>query len=135
MSRPEALFSLFATLETLDGVGPKSATLFASLGVTRPKDLLFLLPQSGIDRQRRLSILDVIPPATVTVEVTVGAHMPPRSKGKPYRILVSDSVTEFQLVFFHARAPYLEGLFPPGGAAFGIGAGRDFRSYRANGAS
>ena len=54
MSRPEALFSLFATLETLDGVGPKSATLFASLGVTRPKDLLFLLPQSGIDRQRRL---------------------------------------------------------------------------------
>ena len=114
MSRPEALFSLFATLETLDGVGPKSATLFASLGVTRPKDLLFLLPQSGIDRQRRLSILDVIPPATVTVEVTVGAHMPPRSKGKPYRILVSDSVTEFQLVFFHARTPYLEGLLPPG---------------------
>ncbi|MEZ7813191.1 MAG: ATP-dependent DNA helicase RecG [Paracoccaceae bacterium] len=114
MSRPEALFPLFADLETLDGVGPKSAALFHSLGVARPKDLLFLLPQAGVDRQRRSSIRDVIPPAVVTVEVEVGIHMPPRTKGKPYRVFVNDELTEFQLVFFHARAPYLETLLPIG---------------------
>ena len=42
MSRPEALFPLFADLETLEGVGPKTAQAFAGLGVEKPKDLLIL---------------------------------------------------------------------------------------------
>ena len=99
MSRPEPLFPLFASLETLDGVGPKTATAFAALNVERPKDLLFLLPHSGIDRARKNSVRDVIPPTTITVEVTVGGHFPPRNKGKPYRIMVRDAAFEFQLVF------------------------------------
>ena len=114
MSRPEPLFPLFASLETLDGVGPKTATAFAALNVERPKDLLFLLPHSGIDRARKNSVRDVIPPTTITVEVTVGGHFPPRSKGKPYRIMVRDAAFEFQLVFFHARGDYLTKLLPTG---------------------
>ncbi|WYK04654.1 ATP-dependent DNA helicase RecG [Cereibacter sphaeroides f. sp. denitrificans] len=114
MSRPEILFPLFADLETLEGVGPKSAKAFAGLGVTRPKDLLFLLPHSAVDRSRRASIRDVLPPMTATVEVTVGAHFPPRRKGGPYRIAVRDAEAEFTLVFFHARGDYLMKLLPPG---------------------
>ena len=114
MSRPEPLFPLFAGLETLDGVGPKTAAAFAALNVERPKDLLFLLPHSGIDRARKNSVRDVIPPTTITVEVTVGGHFPPRSKGKPYRIMVRDAAFEFQLVFFHARGDYLTKLLPTG---------------------
>ena len=114
MSRPEPLFPLFASLETLDGVGPKTATAFTALNVERPKDLLFLLPHSGIDRARQNSVRDVIPPTTITVEVTVGGHFPPRSKGRPYRIMVRDAAFEFQLVFFHARADYLTKLLPTG---------------------
>ncbi len=114
MSRPESLFPLFAGLETLDGVGPKTATAFTALNVERPKDLLFLLPHSGIDRARQNSVRDVIPPTTITVEVTVGGHFPPRSKGRPYRIMVRDAAFEFQLVFFHARADYLTKLLPTG---------------------
>lgn len=114
MSRPEVLFPLFAGLETLDGVGPKTAKAMEGLGIQRPKDLLFLLPYSGVDRSRRASVRDVQVPATVTVEVTVGAHLPPRSKGRPYRIMVRDSGVEFQLVFFHARGDYLKKLLPEG---------------------
>jgi len=114
MSRPEILFPLFADLETLEGVGPKTARAFAALGVEKPKDLLFLLPHSGIDRMRRASVRDVVPPCTVTVEVTVGGHFPPRSKGRPYRVMVRDEAFEFQLVFFHARADYLTKLLPTG---------------------
>ncbi len=83
MSRPEALFPLYADLETLGGVGPKTAQAFAGLGVARPKDLLYLLPHSAVDRSRKASIRDVIPPCVVTVEVEVGGHLPPRVKGKP----------------------------------------------------
>ena len=114
MSRPAALFPLFAELETLEGIGPKTAKAMAGLGVDRPKDLLFLLPHSGIDRSRRASVREVTPPCTITVEVVVGAHFPPRSKGRPYRISVQDQSLEFQLVFFHARGDYLKTLLPTG---------------------
>ncbi len=113
MTRPEILFPLFADLETLDGVGPKTAQAFAGLGVKRPKDLLYLLPASGVDRTRKNSVRDVIPPAVVTVEVTIGGHFPPRAKG-PYRVMVRDAAMEFQLVYFHARGDSLQRLLPTG---------------------
>ena len=113
MSRPEILFPLFAGLETLEGIGPKTAIAFAALGVFKPKDLLFLLPHSGVDRARKASVRDVVPPCTVTVEVEVGSHFPPRGKG-PYRISVRDSGLEFQVVFFHARGDFLQKLLPTG---------------------
>ncbi len=113
MSRPELLFPLFATLESLEGIGPKTAKAFEGLGVLKPKDLLFLLPHSGIDRARQSSVRDAVPPCTVTVEVEVGSHFAPRGKG-PYRIMVRDAGLEFQLVFFHARGDYLQKLLPTG---------------------
>ena len=113
-ARPEALFPLFAGLETLPGIGPKAAQAFAGLGVERPKDLLYLLPQAGVDRGLRASVRDVTPPATLTVEVTVGQHVPSRRKGGPYRVHVRDEKLEFQLVFFHARAEYLQKQLPTG---------------------
>jgi len=114
MSRPEILFPLFAGLETLDGIGAKTAQALAGLDVARPKDLLFLLPTGGIDRSRKTSVRDVIPPATLTVEVEVGSHFPPRRKGGPYRIHVRDPLLEWALVFFHARGDYLQKLLPSG---------------------
>jgi ATP-dependent DNA helicase RecG len=114
MTRPVELFPLFAGLETLEGVGEKTAKAMAGLGVERPKDLLFLLPHSGVDRARKASVRDVVPPCTVTVEVEVGAHFPPRTKGKPYRVLVRDAALEFALIYFHARGDFLQRLLPTG---------------------
>ena len=114
MSRPETLFPLFAEVETLPGVGPKAAKAFEGLGVTRPKDLLYLLPHSGVDRALRSSVRDVIAPATLTVEVEIGSHVPPRRKGGPYRVHVRDSKVEFLLVYFHARTEALQKLLPTG---------------------
>jgi ATP-dependent DNA helicase RecG len=112
--RPEALFPLFAELEGLAGVGPKSARAFAGLGVEVPRDLLFLLPENGVDRQLRATVRGVTPPAVVTVEVEVGLHHPPRSRGRPHRVLVRDAETEFFLVFFHAKGDWLARLLPTG---------------------
>ncbi|SFS10902.1 ATP-dependent DNA helicase RecG [Yoonia litorea] len=112
--RPEILFPLFADLTRLDGIGPKSAQVLTGAGVSHPRDLLFTLPASGIDRSRRNSLTDVVPPATATVEVTVGAHQPPRNRGRPYRVFVDDAQSSFQLVFFHARPDYLQRLLPVG---------------------
>ncbi|ALG90242.1 MULTISPECIES: ATP-dependent DNA helicase RecG [Actibacterium] len=112
--RPDILFPLFAALDGLEGVGPKTAKNFAQMGVEKPRDLLFTLPHSGVDRSRRASITEVTPGSTATVEVEVGAHHPPRSKGRPYRIQVQDAGTGFQLVFFHGNGPFLQNQLPTG---------------------
>ncbi|WP_299350436.1 ATP-dependent DNA helicase RecG [uncultured Shimia sp.] len=112
--RPEQLFPLFADLTTLDGVGPKTAQHLAQIDVEKPRDLVFSLPYSGVDRQKRDSVLDVDAPDVVTVEVLICAHRPARNRGGAYRITVEDSRTAFQLVFFHARGDYLQRLLPQG---------------------
>ncbi|MEX0348484.1 MAG: ATP-dependent DNA helicase RecG [Paracoccaceae bacterium] len=112
--RPEQLFPLFAGLETLEGVGPKTAQLLVQAEITAPRDILFSLPYAVVDRRRRDSIKGVDLPATLTVEVTVGAHRPPRNKGGAYRVHVEDAQADFQLVFFHARGDYLKRVLPQG---------------------
>ncbi|MFQ5622187.1 MAG: ATP-dependent DNA helicase RecG [Paracoccaceae bacterium] len=112
--RPEILFPLFADLTALPGVGPKTASGFANLDVERPRDLLFLLPVSVIDRRPVKSVRDLRLPAVATVEVSILSHQPPETKTRPYRIFVRDAQTEFQLVFFHAREDWLRRQLPTG---------------------
>ncbi|WP_299945966.1 ATP-dependent DNA helicase RecG [uncultured Ruegeria sp.] len=112
--RPEQLFPLFSGLETLDGVGPKTAQLLGQLGIESPRDVLFSLPYAVIDRRRRETIQGADLPTTLTVEVAIGTHRPPRNKGGAYRIHVEDSQADFQLVFFHARGDYLKKILPQG---------------------
>ncbi len=112
--RPEVLFPLFADLTGLPGIGPKTAPLFARIGVESPRDLLMTLPTGGTDRRLKPSILDVPLPATVTVEVEIGRHAPAQAKGRPYRVSVRDAKTDFQIVYFHARDDWMERHLPPG---------------------
>ncbi len=112
--RPEQLFPLFASLETLDGIGPKTAQVLAQTGIESPRDVLFGLPYAVVDRRRRDTIQGADLPTTLTVEVTVGAHTPSRNKGGAYRVHVEDRQADFQLVFFHARGDYLKKVLPQG---------------------
>ncbi|WP_238371426.1 ATP-dependent DNA helicase RecG [Heliomarina baculiformis] len=112
--RPEKLFPLFAGLGTLDGIGPKTASLLSQINLETPRDLLFSLPYSLIDRRRRTTIRGVNFPDVVTVEVTIGSHKPPRTRSGAYRIDVTDAETEFQLVYFHAKSDFLNRIAPVG---------------------
>lgn len=112
--RPEPLFPLFSGLETLPGVGQKTAQNLGQLGFETPRDLLFSLPYAIIDRRRRDTIKGVDLPCTLTVEVTIGAHRLPSGRGGAYRVHVVDAQAEFQLVFFHARGDFLKRQLPEG---------------------
>ena len=112
--RPEALFPLFAGLETLQGVGPKTAQNLAALDITKPRDLVFTLPHTGIDRRKRSTVQGADLPGVVTVEAVIGAHRAPSRRGGAYRIAATDAATTFQIVFFHARDEYLRRMLPTG---------------------
>ena len=113
-SRPEVLYPLFGKLTALAGVGPKVAQNFAGLGVEKPRDLLFVLPHSGIDRRLIDTVQHAVLPAVVTLRIHVLSHKAPRTKSGAYRITVQDSATTLQLVFFHARGDYLQKILPVG---------------------
>ncbi len=113
-TRPEILFGLFASLETLGGVGARTAKALASVGIEAPRDVLFSLPYAGVDRRFRASVREVTAPATATIEVEVGRHIPPNGRGRPYRVEVRDALATFQLVFFHASDRWLSRQLPTG---------------------
>ncbi|MEM7490859.1 MAG: ATP-dependent DNA helicase RecG [Pseudomonadota bacterium] len=112
--RPEVLFPLFAGLETLPGIGPKSAKALANLRIGTPRDLLFTLPTGGVDRRPVASVRDATLPGVVTVPVTVGRHIPPATRGRPYRIEVEDAKTTFQVVYFRGAADLHARTLPTG---------------------
>ncbi|MEM9032650.1 MAG: ATP-dependent DNA helicase RecG, partial [Pseudomonadota bacterium] len=99
--RPEVLFPLFAEITGLDGIGPKTAQALAKAGLETPRDVLFTLPYTGIDRRIIGTTLGLSLPADVTVEVSVLRHIPSRGKRGPVKAQVEDSETSFNLVFFH----------------------------------
>lgn len=113
-ARPEILYPLFAGLESLTGVGPKTAKALSGLSIEKPKDLLFTLPHSLIDRRRIASVAGKNSGDIVTVEVTVLRHLIPNRKGLPHRVFVEDATTEFQLVFFRGGSDWIEKQLPVG---------------------
>lgn len=112
--RPDKLFPLFAGLETLAGVGPKTSKSFEALNVRRPRDLLFTLPQNIIDRRRRDTVKEVDVGETATIEVEILDHLPPPRKGLPYRVVVRDSAVMFHIVFFRGTPDWLKKQLPIG---------------------
>ena len=113
-TRPEILFPLFAELSTLAGVGEKSAKAFSGLKITKPRDVIFTLPHSVVDRRVVQSVQGLAAPQTLSVLVRVVKHIPARVRGKPYRIIVEDAQSTIELIFFHARGDYLELILPLG---------------------
>lgn len=111
--RPEILFPLFGDIRTLAGIGPKGAAALAKAKLVRPKDLLFTVPHSGVDRRLRPTLKGLTFPTVATVEITVNAYNGAKARG-PFRVLVSDSALDFQLVFFRPNIGWLKEQLPEG---------------------
>ncbi len=125
--RPARLASLFATVRSLKGVGPKVEELLNRLlaprhedGHARVIDLLWHLPVAVIDRPLAPRITDAKVGELATLEVTVTEHRPGgggRRGGRsgPYRVLVEDQAgAALELVYFKADPAYLKRLLPEG---------------------
>ncbi|HEY4192320.1 MAG TPA: ATP-dependent DNA helicase RecG, partial [Mesorhizobium sp.] len=81
--RPFLLDPLFVPITSLEGVGPKVAGMIekivpADLGdrAARAGDLLFVLPNTVIDRRNRPGIAYAAQGAIVTLELTIDRHQP-----------------------------------------------------------
>ncbi|MBR0555580.1 ATP-dependent DNA helicase RecG [Ciceribacter sp. L1K23] len=118
--RPTLLDPLFAPISSLSGVGPKVASLLATLlgkedaDDARVVDLLFLAPFRLIDRRNQPGIALAPQGAIVTITGRVDRHQPP-PRGKPnlpYRVFIHDATGELALTFFKVKGNWLERALP-----------------------
>ncbi|HAU28765.1 MAG TPA: ATP-dependent DNA helicase RecG [Rhodospirillaceae bacterium] len=113
--RPAILNPLFAPISTLPGVGPALARQLEKLldgkAVAR---LLWHLPTGLIDRRYRPTIAQAEAGRIAIFEVSVLSHAPASGRGRPTRVHCADATGHLDLVFFHAKADYLEKTLPVG---------------------
>ena len=130
--RPEILFPLFAPLDGLTGVGPRTVKYLEQMGAKRPRDLLFTLPRSVLVRRDISFVSEGIPSEPVTIKVEVKSHQPGIRKGLPYRVWVYDGRQQIPLVFFHARKEWIEKSLPVGKERIVSGKIEEFNGLRQN---
>lgn len=120
--RPDAIAPLFASVQSLEGIGPKLTTLLrkalgtpAHIGEPRLLDLVRHMPTGVIDRRAQPDIASAIPGTIVTVRARIVRHnAPPRNSRAPYRIVCEDETGTLTLIFFRGDRRFLEGQAPVG---------------------
>ena len=115
ISRPPAVYALFAALTSLPGVGPKMADLLNKRTGRYVIDLLRHLPVSVIDRRARPAVEEAEDGQIATFEILVlKADIPPPRTRRPARITAEATGGQIELVFFHAQTDYLKTTLPVG---------------------
>ncbi len=111
--RPEILFPLFAPAASLKGVGPKIAPLVERAAGPLVRDVLFMRPQSLIERTR-ITVAAAQEGAVQTFRVRIDAHLPPRRPGLPYSIRAADETGFIFLNWFKGYGQHLANSHPEG---------------------
>lgn len=113
--RPNILYPLFASIESLKGVGAKYSKLINKLCGEKIIDILFHLPINIVDRTYNEPLINAKDGKIWTGVVTITEHIPPQTKKHPYRIYCTDGTAELVLVFFKVYTDSIEKNYPLGG--------------------
>ena len=125
--RPQLLTPLFASAQSLTGIGPRLLALLKKAirlppGVSEPRviDLVWHTPTGVIDRRAQPTVAGAIPGTIATLELRILKHRPPpRGNNKaPYRIATEDDSGRLDLVFFRAERKFIERQLPEGSIRF-----------------
>ena len=112
--RPEILYSSFAHITSLPGVGPRISKLIETVAGKHVADLFWHLPSGLIDRRYSPKIVDAQTGVIATLTVNIDQHCPPRIRRLPYKVICSDETGSISLVFFKARENWLRQTLPEG---------------------
>ncbi|MBN8279108.1 MAG: ATP-dependent DNA helicase RecG, partial [Gammaproteobacteria bacterium] len=101
-----------ADLKSLRGVGPAVAERLLRLGVERPVDLLFLLPQRYEDRTRVAPLGSLRPGQRVVVEGEVALADVAFRRRRSLLVRITDRTGQLTLRFFHFSRAQQNNLQP-----------------------
>lgn len=114
--------TLFHPLTSLHGSQEKDIALLQKLlkkqEIPRIIDLLKHTPSNLVHKSFFNSCLDVPPGYEAVLEVMILAHIVPKNRRQPYRIICKDSQEEISLIFFRGHAKMWQSVFPTGSNCF-----------------
>jgi len=115
------MMTLDDPVESLSGIGPKTAALLGNLGVVTLRDLLFYMPRDYQDRTRITRIADAREGETVTIEAEAVRARQIRLRGRLSMAVVTlrDESGEMQATWFGRG--FLAQTFKPGARALFTG--------------
>jgi ATP-dependent DNA helicase RecG len=113
-SRPGDLNAYFANVQSLNGVGAKVGEALGRAMGERLRDLVLTPPSGLIDRTNRPTIAGARGGDIATFEVTVGRHIAPTGRNRPYRVRVFDDTGDMTLTWFKAYPQSMLKLMPEG---------------------
>ncbi|MFZ2031883.1 MAG: ATP-dependent DNA helicase RecG [Vitreimonas sp.] len=112
ISSPLAAF--LAPARAPKGARRETMELIAKVaGGTLVRDLVFLAPNSAIDRRKRVPIADTEDGDIATIEAEVDGHMP-GYKNLPYRIRLRDETGFLTIAYFRGHEDMLKRMWPIG---------------------
>ncbi|MEP3246010.1 MAG: ATP-dependent DNA helicase RecG [Sneathiella sp.] len=112
--RPEFLFPLFKSVNTLKGAGPRLTGLIQKLAGEHVIDLAWHLPSGLVTRHHLDRLTEAYVTQQIIVPVTTIEHHPSRNRRVPYRITCKVQDDDLTLTFFNGRESYLKQKLPPG---------------------
>lgn len=111
--RPQILFSLFAEVTSLKGVGAKVAPLVQKLAGPLVRDLLFLTP-NGLITRRRTTAVDAIEGEVGVFDVVIDRMFVPAKIGAPLKVRASDETGFVHLIWFGGSPQHIDRQLPRG---------------------
>ena len=119
--RPEKLFTLFADIRSIKGVGEETRKGFARLlgrNAAEPllvRDVLFHLPSGVIDRRKSPPLSQAKDGDILTFVGTVEVHqLPERGDKRPYKVICHTPEGYININFFKAKKEYITSVLPVG---------------------
>tara|TARA_B100000963_G_scaffold75043_1_gene63133 strand:+ start:13 stop:2064 length:2052 start_codon:yes stop_codon:yes gene_type:complete len=105
---------LLSNLDSLKGVGIKTANLLKKKKITNIFDLLWKLPKSFTDRSLSSKIKDLRINEIQTITILPQKYSFPRVRNLPNRVLCKDETGEIDCVFFNSYEGYIKKILPIG---------------------
>ena len=111
--RPEILFPLFAPVDTLKGVGPRTLPLVQKLAGPLVRDVLFLGP-TGVVTRRRTTAAEAMEGEVGVFDVIVDRMIAPGRPGVPLKVRASDETGFVHLIWFGGSPQHIDRQLPRG---------------------
>ncbi len=103
---------LLSDINTINGIGIKTANLFRKKQINTIFDLLLKLPKDFIDRTNVTKINNLKIGQVQTITVDVKKYNFPRIRNLPNRVLCEDETGKLECVFFNSYEGYIKKILP-----------------------
>ncbi len=103
---------LLSDINSINGIGVKTANLFKKKNINTIFDLIWSLPQNYVDRTNLVKVNELQIGKIQTVNVYVKKYNFPRIRNLPNKVICEDETGKLECIFFNSYEGYIRKILP-----------------------